>query len=58
VLGEEATHQRQQLLDKEMELKAAADIEGSVEAAHLPQAVREWRRVGRREWPRSLTGER
>ena len=56
VLGEEATHQRQQL-DEQMKLKAAANIESSAEAAYLPRAVREWRGVGLREWPRSLTDD-
>jgi hypothetical protein len=56
VLGEEATHQRQQL-DEQMKLKAAANIESSAEAPYLPRAVREWRGVGLREWPRSLTDD-
>ena len=56
VLGDEPTHQCQQL-NEEMKLKAAANIESSAEAAYLPRAAREWRGVGLREWPRSLTDD-
>jgi hypothetical protein len=34
-----------------------ANIESSAEAAYLPRAVREWRGVGLRAWPRSLSDD-
>jgi hypothetical protein len=47
VLGDEVAPQRARL-DEELELKAAANVESSAEAAYLPRAVREWRGVGLR----------
>jgi hypothetical protein len=55
-LGDEVAPQRARL-DEELELKAAANVESSAEAAYLPRALREWRGVGLRAWPRRLTDD-